>query len=209
MPTTTNFGWTIPADTDLVKDGAAAIRTLGNAIDTTANTTFRSGLVKISSNSFSAVSSQVVSNCFSSTYLAYMVQIQITSHSAVDKTIYLKLRNNSTDTSDFYNSYIAAGTRSGTTSNLAQFDDTNGYKLGEIDGAQTGNNFACSMNIIGPFVDDRSQMNILTTFWDGAGNMRFGAGAGGRTAGTSHNSLNLIASTGTITGTIKVYGYAN
>lgn len=32
--TTTNFGWTIPSDTDLVKDGAAAMRTLGNSIDT-------------------------------------------------------------------------------------------------------------------------------------------------------------------------------
>jgi len=35
MPTTTNYGWTTPADTDLVKDGAAAIRTLGNSVDTT------------------------------------------------------------------------------------------------------------------------------------------------------------------------------
>lgn len=34
MATTTNFGWTTPNDTDLVKDGAAAIRTLGSAIDT-------------------------------------------------------------------------------------------------------------------------------------------------------------------------------
>lgn len=33
MPTTTNFGWTTPADTDYVKDGASAIRTLGNGID--------------------------------------------------------------------------------------------------------------------------------------------------------------------------------
>ena len=33
MPSTTNFNWTTPADTDLVKDGAAAIRTLGNNID--------------------------------------------------------------------------------------------------------------------------------------------------------------------------------
>lgn len=31
--TTTNFGWTIPSDTDLVKDGASAMRTLGNGID--------------------------------------------------------------------------------------------------------------------------------------------------------------------------------
>lgn len=34
MATTTSFGWETPDDTDLVKDGAAAIRTLGNAIDT-------------------------------------------------------------------------------------------------------------------------------------------------------------------------------
>jgi hypothetical protein len=34
MPSTTNFNWTTPADTDLVKDGASAIRTLGNGIDT-------------------------------------------------------------------------------------------------------------------------------------------------------------------------------
>jgi hypothetical protein len=34
MATTTNYSWTTPDDTDLVKDGAAAIRTLGSAIDT-------------------------------------------------------------------------------------------------------------------------------------------------------------------------------
>jgi hypothetical protein len=34
MPNTTNFNWTTPADTDLVKDGALAIRTLANGIDT-------------------------------------------------------------------------------------------------------------------------------------------------------------------------------
>ena len=34
MATTTNFGWVPPDDTSLVKDGAAAIRTLGQSIDT-------------------------------------------------------------------------------------------------------------------------------------------------------------------------------
>ena len=34
MATTTNFGWETPDNTDLVKDGAAAMRTLGNSIDT-------------------------------------------------------------------------------------------------------------------------------------------------------------------------------
>lgn len=35
MATTTNYGWATPDDTDLVKDGAAAIRTLGSSVDTT------------------------------------------------------------------------------------------------------------------------------------------------------------------------------
>jgi hypothetical protein len=35
MATTTNYGWTTPDDTSLVKDGAAAIRTLGSSVDTT------------------------------------------------------------------------------------------------------------------------------------------------------------------------------
>lgn len=34
MANTTNFNWETPDDTDLVKDGALAIRTLGNSIDT-------------------------------------------------------------------------------------------------------------------------------------------------------------------------------
>lgn len=35
MPTTPNHGWPTPADTDYVKDGAAAIRSLGDAVDAT------------------------------------------------------------------------------------------------------------------------------------------------------------------------------
>lgn len=35
MASTTNYGWSTPDDTALVKDGASAIRTLGSAIDTT------------------------------------------------------------------------------------------------------------------------------------------------------------------------------
>jgi hypothetical protein len=35
MATTTNYSWSTPDDTALVKDGASAIRTLGSSIDTT------------------------------------------------------------------------------------------------------------------------------------------------------------------------------
>ena len=38
MATTTNYGWTTPDDTALVKDGASAIRTLGSSVDSTLKT---------------------------------------------------------------------------------------------------------------------------------------------------------------------------
>jgi hypothetical protein len=37
MATSTTYGWTEPDNTSFVKDGALAMRTLGNAIDTTVN----------------------------------------------------------------------------------------------------------------------------------------------------------------------------
>jgi hypothetical protein len=46
MPNTTNYSWATPADTDLVKDGAAAIRTLGSAIDTTVFTNAAAAISK-------------------------------------------------------------------------------------------------------------------------------------------------------------------
>lgn len=46
MATTTNYGWTTPNDTDLVKDGASAIRTLGSAIDTTVFNNASAGIAK-------------------------------------------------------------------------------------------------------------------------------------------------------------------
>lgn len=41
MPTTTNNGWTTPADSDPFKDGALAMRTLGNGIDATSGGTWK------------------------------------------------------------------------------------------------------------------------------------------------------------------------
>jgi hypothetical protein len=46
MATTTNYGWTTPNDTDLVKDGAAAIRTLGSSIDSTVFTNAGASIAK-------------------------------------------------------------------------------------------------------------------------------------------------------------------
>jgi hypothetical protein len=82
--TTPNYGWTVPTSTDLVKDGATAIETLGDAIDASMNTalgTKKAGMVLLNTTSFSAVSSQAINSVFSSTYQNYRVLMTLTTSS--------------------------------------------------------------------------------------------------------------------------------
>ena len=81
--TTPNYGWTVPTSTDLVKDGATAIETLGDAIDASMNTalgTKKAGLVLLNTTSFSGVATQSLNNIFSAKYTNYKILIN-TSHS--------------------------------------------------------------------------------------------------------------------------------
>lgn len=72
--TTTNYGWTYPTSTDLVKDGATAIQTLATGIDTTSAGSNAAGLVFIKSQTIgSAVTSVTVTGAFSTTYDAYKI----------------------------------------------------------------------------------------------------------------------------------------
>ena len=56
MATTSNYAWETPDDTDLVKDGASAIRTLGSEIDTTVF----DGLTQVNRNSQTGTSYTLV-----------------------------------------------------------------------------------------------------------------------------------------------------
>lgn len=84
MATTTNYGWTTPDDTALVKDGAAAIRSLGSSIDTSLNTalgTKKAGMVLLNTTSFSGSSAQSINDVFSSTYTNYRVVLRLSTTS--------------------------------------------------------------------------------------------------------------------------------
>ena len=79
--TTPNYGWAVPTSTDLVKDGATAIETLGDAIDASMNTalgTKKAGMVLLNTTSFSGVASQSFNNVFTTTYDAYKIILDLT-----------------------------------------------------------------------------------------------------------------------------------
>jgi hypothetical protein len=101
MGTTTNNGWTYPESTDLVKDGATAIQTLADDIDTTLGVYADPGLVLLNTTSFSAVASQSVNDVFSATYDNYRIVCEFSS--STDQEVFFRLRASGADlTSNVY-----------------------------------------------------------------------------------------------------------
>lgn len=202
MATTANYSWTTPDDTALVKDGASAIRALGTAIDTSMNTalgTKKAGMVLLSTTTFSAVSSQPLTNVFSTTYRNYRFEVNLTAQTS--GRLRFQLGNSGT----------AVGGTDYTTQNLLQRGTTvtgsvlSASSVWQIPGEDVTQGYY-SFDVFQPF-------ETLTTRFAGNG---FAAGSGGSSndtyAGaydltTSFTDFFLVASTGTITGTVSVYGY--
>ena len=203
MATTTNYGWTTPDDTDLVKNGALAIRTLGSAIDTSMNTalgTKKSGLVLLSTTSFSAVSSiSLPADSFTTTYDNYRVLFHLASLSTT-MVITTRFRASGSDNSTANYSFYVRESSSNTGS------DTNTYGR-----TQTSATIKGSTSTLNSFVFDikNPKLTSITTV-TGQGN---GTDSNLATLGhsftltTSFDSMSFIASTGNFTGNVSVYGY--
>ena len=57
--TTPNFGWSVPTSTDYVKDGATAIETLGDSIDSTVNAFSRGKVLSVVNTNTTAITGGV------------------------------------------------------------------------------------------------------------------------------------------------------
>lgn len=208
MATTTNYGWTTPDDTSLVKDGASAIRTLGSAIDTSLNTalgTKKAGLVLLNTTSFSAVSSQASPVVFSATYDAYRILIKLSASSA-NTELKLRLRNNTTDETGANYIWSSVGQNVGgsvTTSNGGSGLDTS-FGLSSVSSDLSFSSTA--LDIFDPFLSLNTAISGSCTGRASSNNyMRAHQGVLNTT--TSYNSVNIYPSTGTMTGYISIYGY--
>lgn len=131
MPTTSNFGWTTPADTDLVKDGAAAIRTLGDGVDTS--------LVDLKGGTTGQILSKASNTDLDYTWIANdqgdVTEVQAgTGISVADGTGPIPIVTNTMATEITAKGDLIVGTGSGTFDNLAA--GTNGYTL-VADSAET------------------------------------------------------------------------
>jgi hypothetical protein len=201
MATTTNYGWTTPDNTGLVKDGASNIRTLGSSIDTTLGTALNakanSGLVLIKRQTVgTAVSSVTVTGAFNSTYENYRVVIGgVDASSAVNFRFQFGSTANEHYGSMYFDAYDAAATGTDRSVNAANVI---------IGIAGTGDDTSCSFDVFSPNLAKRSTI---------AGNFnsfRFSGWYGGAVnTSTQYTAFNILVGGGaTLTGgTISVYAY--
>ena len=280
--TTPNYGWSVPTSTDLVKDGATAIETLGDSIDasfvglkggttgqvlsktsgtdlaftwvaqddsnaiqnaivdakgdligaTAADTPTRlavgtngqvltadsaeatglkwatpavsaSALTLISSQSFSAVTSTTINNCFSATYVNYMIYVNINSATSSDLN-YIKLRVSGTDSSASYN-WVRVVAYDSTVAAATVDSSTLGYLIG-TNAADSGG--ATRIDVYNPAL-------ARATYFASKGNRKNGSSleyessVGNHDVATAYDGLTLITSGSAFAGNIRVYGVQN
>ena len=206
MSTTSAYGWNIPDNTDLVKDGALAIRTLGNAIDTSMNTalgTKKAGMVLLNTTSFSAVSSQSLpANVFTSAYSNYHLVARYTPSTTLEVRFRWRAAGVDDTTSNYSYQYvrgIAAATPT------ASFNTTTFGFLSNATFSVVSTASADIFNVQAatPTIMTLTDMELTTigTTQHIHNSYQY------HNVSTSYDSLTLIASTGNITGSISVYGY--
>lgn len=222
--TTPNYGWAVPTSTDLVKDGATAIETLGDAIDaslvdlrggTTGQVLKKAsatqmdfewgsagGLILINTTSMSAVASQSFNDVFSTTYDNYRILLNVTATGAADLSLRMRV-SGADDTSANYqrqklevDSTTVSGSKS-TGQTSSRFVEINTSDANSLTVIEVMSPFLARPTM---YLSSNSQRSGTTHF------MSFLSGA--HNVSSSYTGFTIIPNTSTVTGTVSVYGYA-
>jgi hypothetical protein len=223
--TTTNFGWDIPQSTDLVKDGATAIAALGQDIDTafvdfkggttgqvlkkTSGTdldvewgTASSGLTLINTTSFSAVASQSINDVFSSTYDNYKIIVEFTGSTGTTNQMRLRVSGADNTTSNYTRQTIYSAS---STLTSARSTSQNTWFLGDHGTSRTVNIF----DLISPnLAQVTGGVHFAAMYYNSTTENAFQQTGLGFNAATQFTGFTIYPSSGTITGTVSVYGYS-
>ena len=201
--TTPNYGWTVPTSTDLVKDGATAIETLGDAIDASMNTalgTKKAGMVLLNTTSFSGVSSQSINDVFSATYENYLLVFDtVLSTSIANLTI--RLRVSGTDASGSNYNYITSN-KSGSSNPAATSSNQSSINIALVNDTYPNPGFTY---LFAPFLARPTGLISRQTSTYSTAYSRLVEGY--HTLSTSYTGYTLIIDGGTVSGKVSTYGY--
>ncbi len=119
----------------------------------------------------------------------------------------MKLRSGVTDSSTNYNIGKYAVVRSGAGSTVIQQSaSTNGWEIIAADQTFPGFGFA-SIDLSQPFATQSTSLGITGHTSATAGNLFGQSGGGIHDIASSYDGINLISSSGNITGSVQVFGY--
>jgi hypothetical protein len=199
--TTPNYGWPVPTSTDFVKDGATAIEALGDAIDATVFGLPAAGLTLVTAQSFTTSAAVNVNNCFTSTYQNYKVLIyaDFSANAFCD----FRFRTSGADnTASNYRHFLPNNAYDASGVSGFSGQDVNFIR---IMGSSTGTKPSVfSMDVFSPQVVANTNALYITS-----GEARAGAGGGIFNDTTQFDGFSFFPTSGTLTGTLKVYGYKN
>jgi hypothetical protein len=166
-------------------------------------------LTYIGGATFSATSSQSLNSVFSSTYTNYLILCNIDSVST-GANINLRMRASGTDSSASYYSNILYNDLTAGTTTFGNVSVSNGssWKIGDLNTSGQPFGFTCTM--FNPF------RTVTTTFESGSHGYNYNGtvyqsftGGYHGVGGTSYDGISIFPTSGTFTGSIRVYGYAN
>jgi len=199
---TPNYSWPVPQSSDYVKDGADAIKDLGDAIDATVFGLGTAGLTLINSTPFSAVSSiSLPTDTFTSTYKYYRI---IWNPSAFSGSLATSVRFRTSGTDNSTSNYSFTSQRYNIAINTITDTSTIGATSGTLNTAG-GAPVSFVMDVISPQVAEKTMLinrGVGDTGDNWTNTIVF-------TGTTVFDSMSFIASANNFTGTVKVYGYAN
>jgi hypothetical protein len=163
------------------------------------------GFNLISTQTMSAAASLNVNNCFTASYTNYKILINLTAAGANDY-MYMKMRVSGTDSSTNYYGWLqrnfsSSGTQPTQTSNIS-----NGSSGVEI--ASSTLNLTSVTEVLSPYTATPTGFASVADIWD-SGNSRTLSYTwqGMHSASTSYDGFSLIPNSGTLTGTVYIYGY--
>ena len=164
------------------------------------------GLVFINGASFSAAATvSFAADTFTSTYDNYRVMLNITSASAASNIRYRMRAAGSDNTTSNYAVAGKARTYAGVDSNYDTVGDTGGYLFGTSIalGLQT------PIDIFSPKLVQRTTLTQIANGAISGGGDAYVTMGNAFNNTTSFDSMTIYPTTGTITGSYKVYGYSN
>ena len=159
-------------------------------------------LVLLNTTTFSAQSSVSINNVFSATYQNYVVQLNLDSASATGyQQFRMRVSGADNTTSNYYWSGIYNASSATTPTGEGGGAQTS-FSYGYMESTATG---SMALSISNPFATIKTTYTNLFSRWAGSASL-FYTNGGAFNATTSFDGFTIFPTSGTITGTIEIYG---